>query len=236
MPTNLPYSLDDLQSRINTLVNNDTDTPDSTDEEYGVILNLINQAIGKWESSDVMWDELWTTYTHGSTVAAGDTTYTITATDFRYPGGQVKLSLDGVDSFVPVISPEEYQSYNGEARVAYLTGNVSAGFVLNLGWSPATGDGTIGATISLPYYKYATKFTSSSLSTDKTEISDPNFLVYDVTATKALLESQNNKFSIFSTEAQKCMDNMRIMNDMKPANNRDVVEDVDALFGGIIGE
>mgnify|MGYP000854603661 CR=1 FL=1 len=235
MSSNLPYTLQDLQDRINTLVNNDVDTPSTTDDEWTTRLNLINQAIGKWEASDVLWDELWTTYTHGATVSSA-TTYTITATDIRFLGGQVRLVLNGATTYVSVISPEEYQNYEGEARVVYLTGNPSTGWTLNLGWTPVSGDGTYGATIKFDYYKYATRFTTSSNTTDKSEIPDPNFIVYDVAAVKSLLESKNNQFSIFSTEAQKSLDNMRVMNEVKPYGNRDVIQDADGLSGAIIGE
>lgn len=236
MSSNIPYTLQDLQNRINTLVNNDSDTPTTTDDEWTIRLNLINQSIGKWETSDVFWDELWTTYTHAATISVA-TTYTLTMTDLRYLGGQVRLILSGQTTYIPVISPEEYQGYQGEARVAYITGNVSAGWTLNLGWTPAVGDGTYGSTIKLDYFKYATRFTSSSLTTDKPEMTDPNYIIYDVAAVKSLLESKNNQFSIFSTEAQKALDNMRLINDMKPYNNSDSVKDGDAIvFGSILGE
>jgi hypothetical protein len=221
---------------INSLVSNDSDTPLSTDDEWAVRLNLINIAIDKWSMGDVFWDELWTTYTHASTVSAART-YTITATDLRFLGGSLQLTLDGATSYVQIISPEEYETYAGEARVAYITGNVSAGWTLNLGWTPVAGDGTFGATISFNYYKYATKFTSSSNTTDEPEMSDPNYIIYDVAATKSLLESKNNQFSIFSTEAGKSLDNMRIINDIKPSNNSDRMEDSDAtVYSSVIGE
>jgi hypothetical protein len=221
---------------INSLVSNDSDTPLSTDDEWTIRLNLINLAIEKWSMSDVFWDELWTTYTHASTVSAART-YTITATDLRFLGGALQLTLDGITSYVQIISPEEYQTYAGEARVAYITGNVSAGWILNLGWTPVAGDGTFGATISFNYYKYATRFTTSSNSTDKPEMADPNYIIYDVAATKSLLESKNNQFSIFSTEAGKSLDNMRILNDLQPSNNKDTIENVDAITSGaIMGE
>lgn len=233
MSSNLPYTLNDLQTRINTLVSNDNDTPSSTDDEYEVRINLINQSIGKWESQDVFWDELWTTYTHGSTVTSA-TTYTLTFTDFRFLGGQARFILSGQTTYVPVISAEEYQGYAGEARVVYITGNNNSGWTLNLGWTPVSGDGTYGATIKLDYYKYATRFTTSSTSTDKTEMSDPNYIIYDVSATKSLLESKNNQFSIYSAEAERSLSNMRVLNDIKPSMNRDVVEDADAVVNSAI--
>lgn len=229
-------TLQQIQDRINTLINDDNDTPATTDDEWETRLNLINQAIDEWSFSDVLWDELWTTYTHGSTVTSA-TTYAITATDIRFLGGQARFILSSQTTYIPIISPEEYQGYAGEARVCYITGNPSAGWTLNLGWTPVDGDGTYGATIKLDYYKYATTFTTASATTVEPEMSDPNFIIYDVAANKALLDSNNNMYSVFSAKAQNCMSNMRITNDIKPPINRDVVEDADAtVFSSIIGE
>ena len=226
--------LADLQDRIHTLVENDNDTPASDDDEYTTRLRLINQSIGKWEQSDVLWDELWTTYTHGSVVVAADLDYVLTLTNLRFTGGFLKLTLNGASQLIEFISPEEYQSYNGEAKVAYITGNIKDGWTLNLGWTPVAGDGTVGATISFPYYKFATRLSSS---TDKSEMPDPNYIVYDVAAAKSLMESKNNQFSIYSTEAQNSMINMRTMNELKPHYQNMGVVDVDAIdFAAIMGE
>lgn len=238
MASNQPYSLDDLMARIHTLVDNDADTPTSTDEEYETRINLINQAVGKWESQDTFWDELWTTYTHGSTVALGDKDYTLTSlTDMRYPGGYVELVLNGSTSYYEIISPEQYQTFQGEARVVYFTGNNRSGWTLNLGWTPADGDGTVGATIKIPYYKYAQRFTVADLSTVKPEMSDPNYIVYDVAAAKSLLESKNNQYSVYSVEALNCLDRMKAVNEARPYANPLRIEDIDDIaYGAVLGE
>jgi len=237
MASNLYYTLQDLMDRINTLVENDNDTPESTDDEWETRLNLINQSIGKWESQDVFWDELWTSYTHGSTVSTA-TTYSLSSlTDMRFPGGYLQLILNGATTYIPIVSPEEYQTYGGSARVAYFTGNNSAGWTLNLGWTPADGDGTYGATIKIFYYKFATRFTTASATTAKSELSDPNFIVYDVAAAKSLMESKNNQYSVYSVEALTCMDKMRAINEMKPNYQNMTLDDVDAIsYNAVIGD
>ena len=236
MANNLPYSLQDLQDRIHTLVDNDPDTPETTDDEWEVRLNLINQAIGKWESQDVFWDELWSTYT-GTTIAAGTTSYSLAGlTNMKKPGGFLTLTLNGQTQEVSFISPEELQAYSGEVRAAYITGNNSAGYTLVLGWTPATGDGTVGATFGFPYYKFATRFNSVSLATDKPEMSDPNYIVYDVAAAKSLMESKNNQFSIYSTEAGSSLDRMKVMNEVTAPYSAGFMEDVDFINGAILGE
>lgn len=238
MASNSPYTLQDLQNRIHSLVENDPDTPDTDDEEWELRLNLINQAIGEWESEDTLWDQLYTTYTHGSTVGAGTTTYTLTWTNFRYLAGPIILRVSGVDTKVQVISPEESQVIQGSGeKVVWITGNDTDGYTLNLGWTPVAGDGTVGATIIIPYYKFATRFTTDSLTTAKTEVPDGNFIIYAVAATKSLMESRNNQYSVYDTQKQRCMDTMKALNEAKPYYNVNDVDDNDAsAWGAIIGE
>jgi hypothetical protein len=235
MATNQPYTLQDVQDRINTLVNNDNDTPATTDDEWSVVLNLIYQAVGNWESQDVFWKELWKTYTHGATISAATSSYTISATDFKQPpGGYLRLILNGVTNYIPFISPQQYQTYAGEAKVAWVTGNNIDGWVLNLGWTPATGDGTVGATMKFDYYKMANRPTGVS---EKFEMSDPNYIIYWVAAQKSLLESQNNKFSIYNTMAADTLDRMRVMNIVPSEFNDNSLDDTDSIaFGASMGE
>lgn len=234
MASTAPYDLSDIQDRIETLVNNDADTPDTTDDEWSTRLNLINQSIGKWDAQDVQWDELWKTYTHGSVVAAGTLTYTLTMTDMRTPADLVKLTLNSVDSYYPIVDEEAYYAMRQEEKVVYFTGSNKDGWVLNLGWTPATGDGTVGATISFPYYKYATRLSSTP---DVPEMSDPNYIIYDVAAAKSLMEGNNDQFSIYSTEANDCMDRMKINNEATKQFESGKMPDIDYISANaILGE
>lgn len=230
----MPLDLEDVQDMINVNVNNDVDTPDpDSDDEWSVRLKLIHLAIGVWEGVDVFWDELWTTYTHGSTVTSA-TTYTPTFTDFRFAASKIRLVLDGATTFIPLVSPEKAQNFEAGSRVAYFTGNNKAGWTLNFRWTPVSGDGTYGATIIFDYYKYAFK---PELVTDKFEMSDPNFIVFWVSAQKSLQESQNNKYSIFSGEASRTLEQMKVMNLIGPPESNQINEDLDAINSGfIIGE
>lgn len=234
MATNLPYDLQTLQDRIHTLVENDPDTPDTTDDEWTTRLNLINQAIGNWESADILWNELWTTYTHPS-VLTGTTTYALsTLADFRFPGGYIRLTLNGITGYIQVIKPSQARQYiDGGGQAAYFTGNNNAGWTLNLTWTPTANDGTLGATLAFDYYKYAIKPSGVS---DKVEMSDPNYIIYWVAAQKNLLESNNNQYSVYDAQATECMDNMRTLNYQLPDYQDNRVEDIDVLHGAVLGE
>lgn len=231
-----PQTLQDLQDQINTLVSNDSDTPASTgDDEWTTRLNLIYAAIRLWGTSkDVLWNELWTTFTVVSTLSAATTYLMSTLLDFRFPGGYLRLTLNGATTYIPIIQAEQAQNYiAGGTRAAYFTGSQQTGFTLNLTWTPTAGDGTFGATAKFDYYKFPFKPTAT---TDKVEMSDPNFIVFWVAAQKALLESQNNKYAVYDSQATECLDNMQIMNDLLPDYQSNQVENTDAQHGAILGE
>lgn len=236
MANNQPYDLQALMDRINTLVSNDSDTPTSSEDsdEWNTRLNLIYTAIGVWEDQDVLWNELWKTYTHGSTLS-GTTTYSLSSlTDYRFAGGYLRLTLNGQTSYIPFIKPHQARTYtDGGKQAAYITGNDNAGYTLNLTWTPTSGDGTFGATAAFDYYKRALKPTAT---TDEVEMSSPDFIIFWVASQKALLESQNNKYGVFDAQATEVLDNMRILNDLLPDYQDNTVEDTDALHGAVLGE
>lgn len=231
-----PLTLQDLMDQINTLVSNDSDTPTAAADldEWTARLNLIYAAIRLWGTTqDILWNELWATYTHGATLLASLTTV-LTITDYRWPGGYLRLTLSGNVNYIPIIKAENAQSWIQEGRqAAYITGSQQAGFTLNLTVLPSAANGLLGATIAFDYYKFPFKPTAVG---DKVEMSDPNFIVFWVAAQKALLESQNNKYSVFDAQATESMDNMRIMNDLLPDYQNNQVENTDALNGAVIGE
>lgn len=225
--------LQGLQDLIEVLVNNDKDTPTTDDDEWGIRLALINAAIDNWSSEDTLWNELWTTYTHNNTVSATSAYDLTSLEDFRFPGSELRLQLGDQITYVKIVPAGEAQNYTGQGRVAYITGNNSSGLTLNLNWVPKDGDGTFGATIMFDYYKVATSLQDT---TDVPEMSDTSYISYWVSAQKSLLESQNNKFTVFSGLATQSLEQMKIMNTIGPPNQPNVTDDIDALNGSILGE
>lgn len=230
-----PQTISDIQDSINTLVSNDNDTPTEGDDEWITRLNLIWVAIRNWGTSkDILWHELWATYTLVASLS-GTTTYAMaTLTNYRFAGGYLRLTLSGATSYVPFIKASQARQYiDSGAKAAYITGSQSDGFTLNLTWTPTAGDGTFGANAAFDYYGFPSKPTAG---TDKVQMSDANYIVYWVAGQKSLLESQRNKYSVYDAEATESMDNMVIMNDLLPDYQNNQVENTDALNGAIIGE
>lgn len=224
--------LQKIQDTLEILVNNDKDTPAVEDDEWTIRLGLINLAIDNWSSEDTLWNELWGTYTHSGTVTAA-TTYDLGLDDYRFPGSSMRLVRNGQITFIMLVTPDKVQNHINHGRIAYITGNNNDGFVLNFNWTPTLGDDTYGATIVFDYYKVA-----SSLSdpTDIPQMADTSYITYWSGAQKALLESQNNKYTVFSGLATKSMEQMKIMNTIAPPYQPNATADIDALDGSILGE
>lgn len=226
MATTVPMSLQDILDEIYVAVDNDPTNSTTADDEQTSRIRLCNMAIKAWESEDVYWDELWSTYTHVSTVS-GTTTYTIAAADFRTEASYVKFTLNGSDTYLEMVKPEEGFKYAlAGSKACYITGNPSAGWTLNLTWTPVVGDGYYGATISFNYYKSATKMVTTS---DKPEMSDPSYIVDFVAYRKNLYNGRGNVAQDYLASSATKLDNMKIRNAMRVNYGSSEIADLDLI-------
>ena len=229
-----PTSVQDLMDMIYVAVDNDpTSSTDSTQDEYVARLRLCNMAISTWESQDVIWRELWTTYTHPTPVVVTAQTYTLTITDYRGYDGSFLMFTDPVSNNIAVIDIIKVNQVQpavlSGARKAYITGNPRTGFIINFTFPLIAGDQLIGRTMSLQYYKSATKIT---VATDIIEMSDPFFIVNWVSGKKNLFNGRTDIASDYFDGADDCMRKMRIRNEYTEpfADNR--MPDVDLIRDG----
>lgn len=225
MPS-IPMTVQDIMDQIYILVDDDPTSSTTQDDEWTARLGLINAAIRAWGRQDVLWKELWKLYTHASTITTS-TTYPIAATDYLQAGSLLYLTdADGNVSFVDLIKPEQAIKYtqNGPQQAAFITGNPSTGWTLNLTWSPVAGDNTYGLTPSFYYYKAPS---TVSATTDKPEMSDPSYCVWYVTSQKQLFNGRTDLSVEAGSQAQECMDNMRIRNEMVANYEDNAIEDVE---------
>lgn len=226
MASTMPMTLQDILDEIYVAVDNDPTNSTTADDEQTSRIRLCNMAIKNWESQDVMWNVLWATYTHGSTVSAS-TTYTISATDYRFAGSYMKFTLNGADNYLEIVKPEEAFKYAlSGSQAVYITGNNKDGYTINLTFTPASGDNYYGATMSFNYYKSATKLSATS---DTPEMYDPEYIVNFVAYRKNLYNGRANVAQDYLAAAQACMDNMRIRNEMRVHYGSREIEDLDLI-------
>lgn len=204
MANTKPVTYSQLKTLIQAEVEQNTDTPDSDDISYWLV--IINRLIGDWEE-ETEWKELWTYESSGGTIAQGTTEYALSS-DVRRLSENIELHrTDGQIEYIPIKDVRYKQRLTTEgARYAFVYG-VAGSYVLNLGWTPAADDPSLGATIKYPYYKYATKLAADN---DVVEMSDPNWLL---DSTVAEVSNQPYKKNLFASRAMAKMRVMRLNNE-----------------------
>lgn len=197
-----------LQDTIQALYEGDTSTPGSTTEEYLARREMINAGINRWEEENVDWNELRATLTgaaDGDKTTSGSTTQYDCPTNFRKPGGYVRLyTTAGQSTYYSVIDPQKVQLFdNTDKKVCYFTGNPQDGYKLNF---LDTHDA--GQTISYEYYKTADKVTATSTTP---EMADPYFIVYFVLA-RLYKEERPGLARDYFNEAEARLSQMKVKN------------------------
>lgn len=224
----VPMTVQDIMDEIYVAVDNDPTNSTNQDDEWTARLRLVNMAIKAWEREDVLWNELWSPSTPGAVTSA--TSYPLDVNDFRFAGSYMKFTLNGADTYLEIIKPEEafkYTANNIGSKAVYITGNPSTGYSVNLTWTPSNGDGFFSATMSFNYYKSAKRMTATT--TDKPEMSDPSYIVNFVAYRKNLYNGRSNVAQDYLTQTQDCMDSMKIRNAMRVHYGSSELEDVDLV-------
>jgi len=226
-----PYIVQDLMDAIYVNVDNDpTSSTDSTQDEWVARLRLINRAIGHWKSQDVIWNELWTTYTHGTPVAVGNSIVTTITNYTNLPGGFLMFTdANNNISYMDIVKPVDVQAaVRAGSRRAYITGSAGSATV-NFTFTLATGDQLIGQIMSLYYYKAPKKM---AVAGDTPDMSDPEYIINYVSAKKNLFNGRSGIAQDYADDAQECLDNMRIRNEYVIPYGDNRLPDVDLIRDG----
>lgn len=217
---------------IYALYEGDTTNWDSTSDEYLSARVYANTAINRWEFYDqTNWKELWTTLTEAATgdktITAGTSSY-ICPKDFIRGSSYVRtVDASGGTTFWDVIPLSKVGKYadNNSSRFCYFTGNLRDRYYLH--FNPGV-DPTIGHTIEYEYYKSASKFFST---TSTTEMSDPYFIVYFVLSRFYENDGEDGRASKAFQEAEARLENMRTQNMVHIEGVTDTIEDNSSGFG-----
>jgi hypothetical protein len=190
----------------------DTDDWTSTSDEYLAARRYANQAVQMWEFyDDTKWLELYAKHEDSAsdivkTITAGTYTYT-TASDFRFPCSYVRTVRNNVSSYYSVLPVEKVPAADDDGDLwVYFTGNAKDGHVLNFNpnLTLATGD-----TIKYEYYKNATQFTASNITT---EMSNPMFIVHYILWRMYKNDGEDGKAHEEFQLSQQLLEGMRVDN------------------------
>lgn len=237
-----PMTYQTIINNIQLMTLNDPTAPASTTQEYSIYQQMINNlAIPTWENErGTLWNELWVDVKDYS--VGGFTTLQPGQGDIALPtafkfigGGYIRLKMPGSTSSNPIIQtlpvrmlPEIELDPKQNKREFFIYGNPSTGYFIKLGWIVQTGAAEVGATLNFRYYKFANSMVNL---TDIPEMSDPNFIIYKVSAQVSANNFNMNLYQIMEDKANYSLLNMRMANDMASNFMDDYVKDIDKLTG-----
>ena len=238
-----PFSYQSLINAIQLQTLNDPTSPSPGSQEFLIYSAMINNlAIPTWENErGTLWNELWVSQPNAFTIPASASSATTPPT-FSLPGdfkflydGIIQVTYPGSVSGAPNVRPFKVKmlpelALNPRQSLPefYVTGNIVNGFSLQMGWFPQAGSAEVGATISYRYYKYAAQLVNL---TDVPEMSDPNFIIYKVSAQVNANNYNTQNYQIMEDKANYSLLNMRMANDMSANYQDDYIKDIDALVG-----
>ncbi len=177
--------------------------PAEGDREHTVALYLANNSIRKWDRTDgQLWNELWTSAAEDG---SGDTTTLAEGNEYDAPKNMRKppafITVGG--NRIPVVAPHEAQNYSSLSAIAYFLGSANKGYKM---YTNAKG---AGFAIDYPYLKKPTMMISNKSVPD---MSDPNFMIQDMLASRFANERNSFGYRSAKKEANIALQNMKIEN------------------------
>jgi hypothetical protein len=205
-----------------TLYRGDSDVPATTDDEWTIFIRLANSSIARWDRvEDALWDELWSTLqvaADGTKVVATATSSYVAPTNFRFPGGNIRIySGTSQEMWIPLIEPEELENHQN-GTVAWFTGSgVTKTLNLRIAGTAPTVDYN-GWNIDYQYYKAPTALTTADTGTTVLEMSDPYFVVHDTLANRLRTSRNWPAYQTAKRDAEEALSNMQLRNNMGTHN------------------
>ena len=144
----MPVSLDDVQSRIASISDQDQNTANISSTDYSLRRTYINMAEKEW-SENYDWRSLYREYNVRVSTSTGNASIALPEA-FRKLGGFPKITYDGstTEDF-PEIRPEEKQQYDSTAKYVYVLGDDNSGKTMFIN----AGTLASGASVFIPYYR-----------------------------------------------------------------------------------
>lgn len=195
----LNLSLDNIQSRVAAVLDQNEDTADISTADYSLRREYINMAQHEWaETYD--WRSLYRESSLRVSTSTGNASV-VMPSDFRKLAAMPKITYDGATTeFFPEIRPQDKQMYDSTALYIYLLGDQNAGFTMVVN----AGTLSSGASIQLPYYRSPASLVSPA---NIAMCPNPEFLVQRTLA--YVWESQaDERFPQAKFEADKILRQM----------------------------
>lgn len=216
-----------------------TSIPTYGSREFSVAIQFANNAIRKWERADgQLWRELIDTAqnqttgvwaTDQRTIVAGQVTYTAPS-NMRKPPVFIYLSTATGQVRIPCIEPQDVQHYPELSNVCYFSGSAQTGYTLHIG--QVLSEDYEGKLIDFVYYKNATVFTTDTdPSAQVAEMSDPNFIIQDMLASRYTNTRNGFGLQVAKKEATTALANMKIENNSGAYSGAEMLQQYGSGWG-----
>lgn len=197
----LNISLDDVQSRVAAVADQDENTSNITSADYSLRRSYINMAQREW-SETYDWKALYKENNSVVSTSTGNTSVVLPE-DFRKLAAQPLITHDGTNTdFFQEIRPQEIGQFDLQtARFVYILGNQADNYTMVVN---AAGTLSSGASIKLPYYASPASLVSPA---DVAMCPNPEYLVQRTLA--YIWEGQSDpRFQQAKGEADKILQKM----------------------------
>jgi hypothetical protein len=171
MPT-----VDDIQSRVAAVVDQDNDTSNISSADYALRLNFLNRRERTWSESG-RYQVLFKRFNASTSQSTGNVTVSLPS-DFRELSSFPDITYDGQNTeLFPEIQGQDEGQFLDSDRYVEIIGNSFDGYSMIV--NPGTDNGFMasGASIKVPYYAVPTSHASPA---NNVTCPNPEYLVYGV--------------------------------------------------------
>lgn len=172
-------TVDDIQSRVAAIVDQDYDTGNLASTDYALRLNYLNRRERSWSETG-KWQSLYKEFNTLTSTSSGNTSISLPS-NYRFLAGFTKITFDGSNTadFAEIKPTDEVQFESVSSQYVKILGNPSDGYTMVVNSSNADKQLVSGASIKVLYYA-----TPSSLTSPANVVTCPNpeYLVQGVIA------------------------------------------------------
>lgn len=139
-------SVDEVQSRIAAVLDQDEDTTAISSDDYSLRLRYINLAQNEW-SERADWDALYKEYNMVISTSTGNTSVVLPG-DFRKLAARPIITYDGATTkYFEEIRPQERSQKNSTDKFVEILPDETGGYTLLINSALSS-----GASVKVPYY------------------------------------------------------------------------------------
>ena len=178
-------TLEEIQARIAAIIDQDSEAPDYSSEDWLLRRRYINMAQDEWAQL-YNWPSLFREYNTMTSTSTSNVTVSL-PTDFRVISGYPKVPTNGTNDEFPQVLPQQRSQKDKTDKYFYQVGDRRLGYSLVFNPGTASGQFASGASIYINYFATPASLVSPS---DISSCPDAEYLVKRATA--YLLESRED--------------------------------------------